>query len=92
MAKVNATAATLSFASDTESEGIIQDQQEKSNVKIHVNYETFFILTKSTPDIPSTCLAKCKLFHKPYKYTLNSKGNLLNHFHISHPKIYVITK
>ena len=81
-----ATAAISSCVSETESEVMIQDQQEEDNVKIRVNYEAFFVLQNSPPDVPSKCLAKCKLCHNPYKYTLNSKGNLLKHLQISHPK------
>ena len=53
-----ATGATLSCVSETESEVTIQDQQEEDNVKIRVNYEAFFILPNSPPDVPSKCLAK----------------------------------
>ena len=52
-----ATGATSSCVSETESEVTIQDQQE-DNVKIRVNYEAFFVLPNSPPDVPSKCLAK----------------------------------
>ena len=45
-----------------------------------------FYTSKFILDVPSKCLARCKLCHKPYKYILNLKGNLLKYFQISHPK------
>ena len=33
-------------------------------------------------------IAKCKLCHNPYRFTMNSKGNLLKYLHaqLMHPK------
>ena len=53
---------------------------------VFVKYEEFFELPKS-PRSNEECSAKCRLCppgHKPYKYTLNSKGNLLKHLQTVH--------
>ena len=53
-----------------------------AKVSLCIKYEAFYELP---PKQSNKFVAKCKLCHKSYKFTLNSKGNLLKHLQTSHP-------
>ena len=54
-----------------------------AKVLLCIKYEAFY---KLPPKRLNKFVVKCKLCHKSYKFTLKSKGNLLKHLHMSHPK------
>lgn len=51
-----------------------------------IDYQSLFELPKVKPTSQSKCLARCRICRKVYKYTLDSKGNLLKHLRNVHPK------
>ena len=51
-----------------------------------IDYQSYFELPKVKPTSQSKCLARCRICRKVYKYTLDSKGNLLKHLRNVHPK------
>ena len=55
--------------------------EDESTERVHVDYDEFF----NFPDDPkTTSSAKCKVCFKTYKYSKNSKGNLLKHLQKAH--------
>lgn len=54
-----------------------------SKVPVRIKYEAFYELP---PKRSNEFVARCKLCHKSYRFTMNSKGNLLKHLQTSHPK------
>ena len=83
-----ASTSTASTSRSTSTSG--SDTENIVECKIRVKYEEFFVLpnTKSGTSRPtqSKCVAKCKLCHRLYKFTLSTKGNLLKHLQTAHPK------
>ena len=55
--------------------------KEDDNVKVHIKYGFFEFKPVASQ---KQSLAICKLCQKMYKFTTNSKGNLLKHLQTSH--------
>ena len=61
-------------------------EQPQEDITISINYNLFFDLPTS-PKSNMECKARCKTCRKFYKYTSNSKGNLLKHLQGSHLRL-----
>ena len=61
-------------------------EQPQEDIYISIDYSLFFELPMS-PKTNADCKARCKTCRKFYKYTRNSKGNLLKHFQGLHLKL-----
>ena len=77
MSEIDQEAA--SPASLAASESSVKDP----SVPVRIKYEMFYQLP---PKGSKKFIAKCKLCHNPYRFTVNSKGNLLKHLQLKHPK------
>ena len=80
------TSSSETENSHSDLEILEETDEEEESVKIRVDYKVFFELPEFKPTAKSNCSARCKLCHGDYKYTLTTKGNLLNYLHTAHPK------